>query len=69
MTISLKSKLTVDAHEITLCNNFYSPYGYCASVSVPSIKLLPQWAFLTEAKYKGAATFNQMKVDVWTYNV
>ena len=38
-------------------------------VSVPSVKLLPQWAFVKEAKYKGEATFNQTKVDIWTYNV
>ena len=47
----------------------HRPYGYCAVVSVPSVKLQPQWAFVKDAKYKGEANFNGMRVDIWTYNV
>lgn len=45
------------------------PYGYCASIAAPGIRLIPQWAFVKEAKYKGERTFNGSKVEVWAYNV
>lgn len=47
---------------------YFEPYDYCAVISVPSVKLMPQWAFVKEAKYKGETTFNGTKVDIWTYN-